>query len=74
MCNSYSIQLSDVRSGKSIFIDYKSGLEAAVKSVYSTSSGAPLVHLSFANLSEMFPTTWHFPKINPWKERFNEAR
>ena len=39
-------EVDSVMAGKSIFIDWKSGLEPAIFSKYSTPAGKPLVHLS----------------------------
>ena len=68
-----SLQIDVVYEGKSIFIDWKSGLEPAIHVHYSTPAGDPLIHLApdpvfMAN----FPG-WGFHRFNPWRERFDEV-
>ena len=64
-------QIEGVYEGRSIFIDWRSGLEPAIRVHYSTPAGDPLVHLApdpvfMANLPG-----WAFHRFNPWRERFD---
>ena len=65
-------QIEGVYEGRSVFIDWRSGLEPAIRVHYSTPAGDPLVHLApdpvfMANLPG-----WAFHRFNPWRERFDQ--
>ena len=57
--------------GKSIFIDWKSGLEPAIFYKYSTGSGDPLVHLASRPVFMPNYPGWGFFKFNPWRAKFD---
>ena len=58
--------------GKSIFIDWKSGLEPAIFVKYSTPSGDPLVHKASRPVFMPNYAGWGFFKFNPWRAKFDE--
>ena len=65
-------QVDSVLAGDLIFIDWKSGLEPAIFSKYSTPSGDPLVHLSSRPVFMPNYPGWGFFKFNPWRAKFDE--
>ena len=64
-------EVDSVLAGELIFIDWKSGLEPAIFSKYSTPSGDPLVHLSSRPVFMPNYPGWGFHRFNPWRERFD---
>merc|ERR1719394_1603902 len=65
-------EVDSVLDGKSIFIDWKSGLEPAIFVKYSTPSGKPLVHLAPRPVFMPNYAGWGFFKFNPWRAKFDE--
>ena len=65
-------EVDSVLAGDLIFIDWKSGLEPAIFSKYSTPSGDPLVHLSSRPVFMPNYPGWGFFKFNPWRAKFDE--
>lgn len=60
-------QIEEVYEGKTVFIDWKSGLEPAIFSRYSTPRGDPLIHISpHPVFMPNFPG-WGFHYFNPWR-------
>ncbi len=59
--------------GKSVFIDWKSGLEVAIHVHYSTPSGEPLINQAPNPVFMPNYPGWGFYKFNPWRERFDEV-
>lgn len=65
-------EVDNVYEGKSVFIDWKSGLEPAIYARFSTAGGDPLVHLaSNPVFMPNFPG-WAFFKFNPWRATFDK--
>ena len=69
----YSLKIEGVYKGKSIFIDWKSGLEPAIRVHYSTPAGDPLIHLAPDPVFMPNFPGWGFHKFNPWRERFDDV-
>jgi hypothetical protein len=69
----FYLQIDGVFRGKSIFIDWKSGLDAAIQAHYSTPSGNPLIHRSPNPVFMPAYTGWGFHPFNPWRERFDKV-
>ena len=68
-----SLKIEGVYKGKSIFIDWKSGLEPAIHVHYSTPAGDPLIHLAPDPVFMPNFPGWGFHKFNPWRERFDDV-
>ena len=64
-------EVENVRAGKAIFIDWKSGLEFAIYVKFSTPRGDPLVHLSSRPVFMPNFPGWAFHKFNPWRAEFD---
>ena len=64
-------EVDSVMDGKSIFIDWKSGLEPAIFYKYSTGNGDPLVHLASRPVFMPNYPGWGFFKFNPWRATFD---
>ena len=67
-------QLENVLLGKSIVMDYWSGLSAIVAIKYSSSSGEPFVHLpQEPAYPPIYPNVWTFNWINKWRDQFDKV-
>ena len=67
------LELDGVANGDEVFIDYKTGLTAAIQVQYSTPSGDPLVHIAPNPVVRNTLSAWGFQKFNPWRPQFDRV-
>ena len=66
------LQLDKVFDGKTIFIDWKTGIQQNIYARYSTPAGDPLIHMSPEPFFKPNYAGWAFHSFNPWKKKFDE--